>query len=246
MAHTTTTPRTSHGRAFPATRWTLVFQARTGGVDAAAALEELCRHYWRPIYSYLRQRGYAPEDAEDGTQQFFAELLTDETLHAAHPDRGRLRTFLLAALQRSLADQTRFRRRQKRGGGVPSLSLDWAREEEILFAEPVDHRDPEKLYLSAWARSLMDRARERLRASYGSRAALYTELERYLDNDHCSASYRETAARLAISEVTVRVHISRLRKRFAEMFRLEIRNTVESDADTEAEMEWVLAAVRDF
>lgn len=235
--------RTSDGRAFPATRWTLVFQARAGGASGSAALEELCRHYWRPIYAYLRQHGHAPADAEDATQQFFAELLADETLAAACPDRGRLRTFLLAALQRSLADQTRYRRREKRGGGVAPVSLEWAREEELYFAEPVEVRDPEKLYLAAWARSLVDQARERLRASYGARAPLYAELERYLNEEDASASYRETAARLGISEVTVRVHVSRLRKRFAEMFRLEVRETVESDADTEAEMAWVLGAL---
>jgi RNA polymerase sigma-70 factor (ECF subfamily) len=236
--------RPADGRNFPATCWTLVLQARVGGASASVALNELCRLYWRPIYAYLRQRGHAPADAEDCTQQFFAELVADETLQAACPARGRLRTFLLAALQRSLADQTRYRRRQKRGGGVLPVSLEWARAEELYFAEPVETRDPETLYLSAWARSLMEQARERLRASYGDRAPLYVELECYLDQDEGGASYRETAARLGISEVTVRVHVSRLRKRFAEMFRLEVRETVESDADTEAEMTWVMKALR--
>jgi RNA polymerase sigma-70 factor (ECF subfamily) len=223
--------RPADGRAFPATRWTLVFQARAGGSSARAAIEELCRRYWLPIYSYLRRRGHPPADAEDYTQQFFAEMLADGTLQTACPAQGRLRTFLLAALQRSLVDQTRHRGRQKRGGGVPPVSLEWARAEELYFAEPVDHRDPEKLYLLAWARSLMDQARE---------------LEHYLDRDDDSASYREMAARLRISEITVRVHVSRLRKRFAEMFRLEVRETVDSDADVAAEMAWVTKTLRGF
>jgi RNA polymerase sigma-70 factor (ECF subfamily) len=236
--------RTEGGRTFPATRWTLVFQAKAGGAHAPAALEELCRLYWLPIYAYLRRRGHAPADAEDATQQFFAELLADETLQSASAARGKLRTFLLAALQRSLADETRHRNRQKRGGGVPPVSLEWARAEALYFAEPVDTDDPEKLYFAAWGRTLMDRARDRLRASYGTRAELYTALEPYLDTDETSATYRETAAQLGISEVTVRVHVSRLRKRLAEMFRQEVRATVESDAECEAEMVWALQALR--
>ena len=136
----------------------LVHRARQGDHAAAGQLIDLLH---APIYAYLRQHGHAPSDAEDSTQQFFAELLADETLQAACPAHGRLRTFLLAALRRSLADQTRYRRRQKRGGGVPPISLECARAEDLYFAEPVDTRDPEKLYLSAWARSLMDLARER-------------------------------------------------------------------------------------
>jgi RNA polymerase sigma-70 factor (ECF subfamily) len=235
--------RTSDGRAFPSTHWTLVFQASAADSGAGAALEELCRRYWRPIYAYLRQHGHAPADAEDYTQQFFAEVLADGTLRAACPAQGRLRTFLLAALRRSLADQTRYRHRKKRGDGVPPLSLDQAREEERFFVDPVELRDPEKIYLAAWVRSLVEHGRRRLRESYRSRAALYLELERYLDKEDDGASYRETATRLGITEVTVRVHVSRLRKRFAEILRNEVRQTVESDAEFDAELAWVLGAL---
>jgi RNA polymerase sigma-70 factor (ECF subfamily) len=244
MANPFADHRTAQGLAFPPTQWTLVLRARLDGDEGRAALDELCRRYWHPIYAYLRRRGHSPADAEDGTQQFFAEVLADETLHAVHPAQGRLRTFLLAALQRSLTDQRRYRTRQKRGGGTVVLSLESARAEELYFPEPADSRDPEKLFYAAWARSLVEAAKEMLRASYGSRAAIYQALEPYLDPSPSVPAYDETAALLGVTQVTVRVHVSRLRKRFAELLRQQVRQTVESEAEVAAELDWLLRALR--
>jgi RNA polymerase sigma-70 factor (ECF subfamily) len=233
--------RTALGLVFPSTRWELVFKARSSDPAARDALNLLCQTYWEPIYSYLRRRGHSPGDAEDQTQQFFAEVIADETFRAAQPERGRLRTFLLAALKRSLADQARFRNREKRGGGIPPLSLEWARAEKLLGAEPVEAVDPEKLFYRQWAQLLIERARDRLRESYASRAALYAAIEPFLEKDDASASYAAVAAELNIAEVTVRVHVSRLRKRWAELLREEIRDTVQSESEVEPELQWLLA-----
>jgi len=230
--------------SFPATRWSLVLTARRGGADAAGALDELCRGYWFPIYAYLRRRGLSQHDAEDATQGFFADFFADDALSRVAPERGRMRTFLLAALQRFLADRHRHEHREKRGGGVTPLSLELARAEERYFAEPVDDRDPEKLYLAAWARSVVDQARAKLRATYGSRAALYEALEVFLDREDSSTRYREIAAAQGIPEVTARVHVSRLRKRFAEILRHEVRETVENDDAVEPELAWLMNALR--
>lgn len=232
--------RTAQGLVFPSTEWELVFQARSSGPAAQEALNLLCQAYWEPIYSYLRRRGHSPGDAEDHTQQFFAEIVADETFRAAQPERGRLRTFLLAALKRSLADQARYRSREKRGGGTAPLSLEWARAEKMLGAEPVETVDPEKLFYRQWALLLMERARERLRESYASRPAIYAAVASFLEKDDASGSYAAAAAELGIAEVTVRVHVSRLRKRWAELLRKEIRATVQSDAEVEPELRWLL------
>ncbi len=125
---------------FPVTRWTLVARARQSGAEGRGAIEELCRDYWFPIYAFLRRRGYSQHDAEDWTQGFFQELLDDGLFQVAAADRGRLRSLLLSGLERFIADRLRHDHAQKRGGGVPSISIEWARAEERSFAEPVDER----------------------------------------------------------------------------------------------------------
>src|SRR3954470_11721659 len=102
---------------FPTTHWTLVMRVREGGTVRQAALEELCRLYWYPIYAFLRRRGYPQHDAEDFTQGFFIKLLADESLSVVDESKGRLRTYLLQHLKRHLADQKRFDGALKRGGG---------------------------------------------------------------------------------------------------------------------------------
>jgi len=230
---------------FPATRWTLVARARQSGAEGRGAIEELCRDYWFPIYAFLRRRGYSQHDAEDWTQGFFQELLEDGLFQAAAADRGRLRTLLLSGLERFIADRLRHDHAQKRGGGVPSISIEWARAEERYFAEPVDERDPETLYLAAWARSLVERARTRLRESYGAKAALYTALEPFLMSEDGRARYREAAEAHGINESTARVHVFRLRQRFAALLEEEVAQTVETPEEAAEEMAWLRATLAD-
>lgn len=239
MPEPQTGPQTQTDGAFPATRWTLIVRARRAGAEGKAAIEELCRAYWFPLYVFLRRRGYSQHDAEDLTQGYFQKLLDDGLFQAANADRGRLRTLLLSGLERFIADQLRHDRAQKRGGGVPAISIEWARAEERYFAEPVDEADPEKLYLAAWARSLVDRARDRLRESYGAKAALYTALEPFLMSEDGRARYREAAEAHGINEATARVHVFRLRKRFAELLEEEVAQTVETPEETAEEMRWL-------
>jgi RNA polymerase sigma-70 factor (ECF subfamily) len=216
-----------------------VARARQSGADAKGAIEELCRGYWFPIYAFLRRRGYSQHDAEDWTQGFFHKLLDDGLFQAANADRGRLRTLLLAGLERFMADRLRHEHAQKRGGGAPLVSIEWARAEERYFAEPVDGRDPETIYLEAWARSLVDRARTRLRESYGAKATLYTALEPFLMSEDGRARYRAAAEQHGISESTARVQVFRLRQRFGELLEEEVAQTVETTEEATEEMVWL-------
>jgi RNA polymerase sigma-70 factor (ECF subfamily) len=232
-------PENHSGGLFPATRWTLVARARQSGPDARGAIEELCRGYWFPLYAFLRRRGYSQHDAEDLTQGYFQKLLDDGLFQAADADRGRLRTLLLAGLERFMADRLRHDHAQKRGGGAALVSIEWARAEERYFAEPVDERDPETIYLAAWARSLVERARARLRESYGAKAAIYTALEPFLNGEDNRARYRTAAEQHGISEATARVHVFRLRQRFGEVLEAEVAQTVETPQEAAEEMAWL-------
>src|SRR5688572_28618987 len=110
---------------FSPTRWSLISAVRSGDAPRAKqALETLCHAYWYPLYAYVRRTGHPHEDAADLTQGFFTHIMENELLTRAEPERGRLRNFLLTAIQRFLRDDWRRQQRQKRGGGTALLSID--------------------------------------------------------------------------------------------------------------------------
>ena len=229
------------GPDFPTTHWTLVTRVREGGTVRRAALEELCRLYWYPIYAFLRRRGHAQHDAENLTQGFFLKLLHDDSFEAAQEEKGRLRTFLLCALDRHLADQQRRAGAQKRGGGRRIIAFEELRAEERYALEPQDHRDPEHLFTRAWAQLLLDGVRDRLRANFEEtgRAGVFETLLPFLLMEDAPPSYREVARKLDSSETAVRLLVFRMRTKFRDLLREEVARTVGAPQDVEAEMGWL-------
>jgi RNA polymerase sigma-70 factor (ECF subfamily) len=223
----------------------VVLAARSDSVRRREALETLCGTYWLPIYSYLRRRGNAPADAEDLTQGFFVKLLNDETLEQADTGKGRLRSYLLAALNRHLADDLRHRTALKRGGGQPSIAFEEMNAEERYKHEPVDSRGPEQLFTGVWARQLLAGVREQLRKDFADtrRPELFDTLLPFLLLDEEPPSYREVAAQLKATEVSVRLMVSRLRARFRGLLREEVARTVASPEELESELEWLKSAL---
>ena len=226
---------------FPTTHWTLVTRVRAGGAVRQTALEELCALYWYPIYAFLRRRGYPQHDAEDFTQGFFIKLLADESLSAVDESKGRLRTYLLQHLKRHLTDQKRFDGALKRGGGVNTISFEDLHAEERYAREPLELRDPERLFTRAWAEELLAGVREKLRADFeaAKRPQGFDVLLPFLLLDDDPPSYREVALQLRATEVSVRLMVSRLRAKFRELLREEVARTTASPAETEAELEWL-------
>ena len=212
--------------------------------EAARALEALCRHYWYPVFALLRREGRSPHDAEDLTQGFFAALLADRTLLTANPDRGRLRNFLLGTLRRFLADEARHRLAKKRGGGATVLSLERERAEDRYRIEPIDGRDPETLYLNAWACSLVERVRTRVREGFSGSPENYALLAPFIEGETTDMPYRELGGRLGQSEAGTRVMVHRLRQRFRELLTEAVRQTVESPDEVEDELSWVLSVLK--
>ena len=226
---------------FPTTHWSMVMRAREGGELKRAALEELCGLYWYPIYAFLRRRGYPQHDAEDLTQGFFLKLLTDESFEAADRDKGRLRSLLLHALQRHLADQHRRQNAQKRGGGRPLIAFEDLNAEERYLHEPRDQRDPEWLFTQSWAHLLIDAVRTRMQATFTEtgRAGVFETLLPFLLWDDHPPAYREVSGKLAASETAVRLLVFRMRASFRELLREEIARTVLAPQDVAEELEWL-------
>ena len=238
-------PRSSETRRiFPNTRWSVVLAARQDSPAAAAALEMLCQAYWYPLYAFVRRNGHSPEDAQDLTQEFFSRLLQKHWLDSASRDKGKLRTFLLVALRNFLHNEWRRVSAQRRGGGVSPVPMDTAFAESRLAADS-QLLPSEELFDRQWALTLLDRTVNGLRAELttaGKREDFET-LKGYLLADRGSIDYSAVAKQLGVNEGAARVAVHRLRKRFREIYREEISQTLADGEDLEAEMRHLAAAL---
>jgi RNA polymerase sigma-70 factor (ECF subfamily) len=234
--------------AFPTTHWSVVLAAGDQhSPQAEQALTALCRAYWYPLYAYVRRAGQSPADAQDAVQGFFAHLLQGQRLARVQPARGRFRSFLLAALRNFLADERRRQGTQKRGAHVVLIPLETDTAEERYRLEPVDRRDPEKLFERRWAITVLERVLERLKAEApdGRAKERLAHLQPFLLADDASPSYAEVGRRLGISEGAVKMAVLRLRQRSRELFRAEIANTVAAEEDIEDEVRHMFAVLAD-
>src|SRR6266404_3200449 len=149
---------------FTATHWSVVLMAgQASSPQAAEALERLCRTYWYPLYAYVRRQGHAPHDAQDLTQEFFARLLARNYLATVGREKGRFRSFLLAALNHFMADERDRAKAAKRGGGKALISLDEEDAETRYQADMASPLSPDKIFEKRWATTLLEQAFTRLR-----------------------------------------------------------------------------------
>jgi len=226
---------------FPNTRWSVIAAAKTGGDAGAvrAALNELCRAYWYPLYAYARRRGLGPEDAEDATQSFFATVLESNLFAAAEPSLGRLRSFLLTAFSRDLADAHRAATRQKRGAGVEVISLDLDDAESRYTTEKAT-APPERQFETDWATLVLEAAIHQVEETYTSsgRGPLFLALRPFLGaGDAELPDQAQLAATLNLSPAAFRQSVSRLRDRFRTALRSQIADTLRDPSDEQIDGE---------
>lgn len=196
------------------------------------ALAELCESYWYPLYAYVRRRVADPHEAQDLVQEFFARLLDKNIIAVADPNRGRFRAFLLTSLRHFLADQWDKARAKKRGGDRTVLSFDVGDGENRYVLEPADELTPEKLYDRQWTITLLDRVMGRLRDEFvrAGKQTHFAELSVFLSGRQTDVSYATAARTLSISEGAAMVAAHRMRRRYHDLLRAEIAETV-ADAD---------------
>lgn len=231
---------------FATTHWSIVLSAgQSQNPSAAAALAELCQRYWLPLFAYVRRREADLHAAQDLTQGFFAHLLDKQSLAAASPDRGRFRSFLLTALKHFLANERDKAQAQKRGGQLQRLSLDWDSGESRLNLEPSHDLTPERHFERQWALTLLDHVVEQLQAEFDRRghARHFDLLQPALAGDRAALDYAAIATELGVSEDAARQSASRLRKRYRELLRQEVAQTVASPAEIDDELRSLLAAL---
>ena len=234
-------------RVFATTHWSVVLAARERDSDAAGrALERLCRVYWRPLYAYIRRRGFSPHDAQDLTQEFFARLLERNDLAAVSPDKGKFRSFLLASLNHFLSNEWDRARAIKRGARLTFISVDEASPEHRSLLESIADLPAERAFEKRWATALLDEAFERLRqeSAQAGRADLFDRLKLFLAGEPDHGEYAAVAEQVGWTQGSVAVAVHRLRQRYAELVREEIAHTVSEPAGVEAEMRDLFAALR--
>ncbi len=230
---------------FATTRWSIVVAAGAAAdTEGRAALESLCRSYWYPLYAFERRGGTPAADAQDLVQGFFAELLEKDYLRQADRERGRFRTFLLAAFRHFASKEREKARALKRGGGRKALPLDFEDGESRYLLEPADERTPERIYERRWALTLLDETLDRLRTEHdvAGRADLFEALRGTLSGGE-TAPYADLGARLGMSEGAVKVAVHRLRKRYREVLRSLIAETVAEPGDVDDEIRHLLDAL---
>ncbi len=232
---------------FLSTHWSIVLRAgRTDDSAGRDALAFLCQRYWYPLYVFLRRKGVAVEHAEDVTQGFFARLIEKHAIEQAAPSRGRFRSFLLTSLQNFLANERDHAHTRKRGGGRASLSLDIAVGESKLRFEPTHNLTPEKIFDRAWAIQLLEIVVDRLRQEFATKgkAAEFDTLQAFMAGKHADASYEQAAAALGLSQAAVRQAVHRLRKRYRQLLREEVADTVASEDEIDDEIRKLFAALQ--
>lgn len=226
---------------FPTTHWSVVLRAgKKSGPDAANALESLCHTYWYPLYAFARREGHDAEEAQDLTQEFFSRLLDPTYLAKADPTRGRFRSFLLSSFRHMMANEARDAGRQKRGRAV-TFSLDAFAPEDRYRLEPAHSSSPDQLFERKWAETILARTLDRLEEDYQNNPLRFDELKVFLLGEKGESPYAATAARLGVTEGSLKIVVHRMRRRYGQIFRDEIEQTVAESSEVDDEIRHVLA-----
>jgi RNA polymerase sigma-70 factor (ECF subfamily) len=234
-------PPAEGAASFHTTRWTIVMKAAQSQAQGGqAALAELCRLYWYPLYIFARRRGHSPDDAQDLTQSFFLHVVERRAFTGVDRLKGKFRSFLLASFQNHLSDQIDRTRRLKRGGDKEFVRLDAEEAEERYQLEPVEFLTAEKIFDARWAMTVLGEARKQLSQEYATagKTSTFEALKVFLDPNNAITppSYDEVANRIQVTTGAVKTLIHRLRKRYTALLREEVGRTVSDPSEIDEEI----------
>lgn len=226
---------------FPSTQWSVLARATMHGEPGAqAALDQICRAYWRPLHAFARMRGFGEEDAADLIQSFLLRLCQQSFWRRAEPGKGRFRSYLLGALAHFLADERDRRAAQKRGGLVEHVSL--AAEGsggELVAAEDASSFDRE------WACAVMEQAMEQITGEWREREGAFRILRHFLPGASRAPSLEQAAAELGWTLSALKSQVHRLRERFREIVRERVAVTVSAPHEIQEELQHLSRILRD-
>jgi RNA polymerase sigma-70 factor (ECF subfamily) len=235
--------------AFVTTQWSLVLSAQGESPAAEAALEELCRIYWRPLYAFARRQGCDPDEARDLTQGFFELLLTRRDLDTVREEKGRLRSYLLTSFKHFMGDERRRAMASKRGHGqmlIPLEELHATERTDSAFGGLADSLGADVLYERRWAVTVIEQVLKRLKEEYRAtgNALLFESLKQLLPDEPQTVPRAEIAAKLGMTDNALRQAFHRFRHRYQLLLREEICRTVAQPAEIEDELRHLIAVLR--
>lgn len=235
------------GHKFRTTRWSLVLKTRGKGEKAARALEGLCQTYWFPLYAWCRRHGLSSADAEDMVQGFFVQVLEKRLFDNAEASRGKLRTFLLTALQRHVRDEMSKSQAQRRGGGKV-ISFDVVEAEQWYTVEQREGESAEHLFDRQWALTVLNQAVALLemRAKAEGKEDLFEALRPFLTREGSGADYEQAGSAIGMKPATFKVAVHRLRAKFREALRAEVADTKPDESSIDEEIRYLMAVLNDF
>jgi RNA polymerase sigma factor (sigma-70 family) len=225
--------------AFFTTQWSVLLRAAAGdSPEADHALEALCATYWPPLYAYARRDGLSPQDAQDAIQDFIGQLLRRNDLASVSPEKGRFRSWLLAALKNFLVSRARKEQTLKRGADTERVCLDSQDTEALCQNELTDQISPDKAFDRHWARTIMTVALERLRDEHKSpqQAKLFAAMQAVLADGGRMENQSRLATDVGITPGALATAATRLRQRYRALIEDEVRRTVQKAADVEQEL----------
>jgi len=228
---------------FETTNWSVIVRASASITEVRQnALAELCQAYWYPLYAFARGRGGNHDDASDLTQAFLAHLIEKHALSGLTPNHGRFRAFLLASFKNFQSDASDRAHTLKRGGDWIRISWDAEVLESRYWASVRTGEDPEQLFERQWALTVIDRARERLRAQHveAGKVREFDALWPFLVPDRDEISTDGLAKALDTTAGAARVALHRFRRRFGAALRAEIASTVDDAGQVESELRFLL------
>ena len=231
---------------FATTQWSIVVSAgHKSSPDSRRALESLCEGYWYPLYAYVSRRVPDVNEAQDLTQAFFAELLEKNYVGSATPARGRFRAFLLTAFKHFLSKEWEKVKAQKRGGGRAPIPLDFESADSRICIEPSSALTAEQLYERQWAVTLLGQILERLESEFDrdGKAKQFEELKGFIIGEYAGTTYAQVAARLNMTEAAAKMTGSRMRRRYRELLREEIAQTVVGPDEVDDEIRNLFATL---
>src|SRR6266568_7527295 len=231
---------------FHTTHWTAILVAQAGdGTAAREALADLCSAYWYPLYVFIRRQGSSHHEAEDLTQEFFRRFLERHALGSVQPGAGKFRSFLLVCMKNFLMNERERAQAQRRGGGHAPVQLEGGDADTRYSLEPADNRTPEAMFERRWAFTVLEQTMAALRREHSTaeKRDLFEALEGFLPGGQGSVSRAELAAKRGISAGAIDVAVHRLRQRFGALLREQVRRTVSSEAEVEAEIHYLISAL---
>jgi len=240
-------PETKGPDWFGTTHWSVVLIAgKDNSLQAAEAMEKLCRTYWYPLYAYVRRSGYDVTDAQDLTQEFFARFLAKNYLASVDPSKGKFRSYLLASMKHFLAKEWARAKALKRGGGQTIIPLNTDSAETRYCQETADNTSPDRIYERRWALTLLDHVLTHLHDEYkaAGKGLLFNQLQGCLAGEKSLPPYATLTSQLEMTEGAIKVAIHRLRHRYRNLLRETIAQTVSSSAEIDDEIHYLFRALQ--